>query len=90
MQNHPKHPRRDDGDAFIPDPSVHDGPTRGADAEFLAEEFLTSATTGEAVEQDAADEVVEEELGGPFLEEGTEEEDVADTLPEPPSMSSLR
>ena len=56
--------RTDDGEAFLPDP------TRGArvnanDAEFFGEEFLASATTGEPQHMDAADEVVDEEEGGP-------------------------
>jgi len=83
----PKHTRPDDGDAFLKDPSTHGGPTDAADAEFFGEEFLASATAGEPVDMDANDEVVEEEIGGPFLEEGGEEDDDADALPEPPVVA---
>ena len=60
--------RPDDGEAFIPDPSRRGAHVTANDAEFLAEEFLASATTGEPVHSDALDEVVDEEEGGPFLE----------------------
>jgi hypothetical protein len=52
----------------MPDPE--DGPARIDDslAETLAEEYLESATRGEDVVEDAFDEVVPEELGGPFVE----------------------
>lgn len=82
----PNHRRSDDGEAFLPDPSTSaHGRTYGADAEFMAEEFLASVTSGESVEQDAADEVSDDELGGPFIEENSADLDdlPADTLPEP-------
>lgn len=84
MSRAPSFRRSDDGEAFLPDPTIT-GRTVGADAEFFAEEFLASVTSGENVEQDAADEVSEEELGGPFIEETSEDLDdiAADTLPEP-------
>lgn len=88
MSPRPPNSRRfDDGEAFLPDPTTT-GRTSGADAEFFAEEFLTSATSGENVEQDAADEVTDEELGGPFIEENSADLDdiAADTLPEPPAF----
>jgi hypothetical protein len=62
--------RPDDGEAFLPDPSTsgsHIALGR-TDVESFAEEFIATATTGEPVEMDAQDEVVEEEWGGPFLE----------------------
>jgi hypothetical protein len=66
--------RSDDGNAFIPDPG--DGPARTRDdlAENLAEGFLQSATSGESVTEEQNDEVVPEELGGPFVETSASEE----------------
>src|ERR1041384_575946 len=59
--------RSDGGDAFFPDPG--EGPARVADdlAEELAEEFLASATTGQEQGEEALDQFVEEEIGGPFV-----------------------
>lgn len=60
--------RRDDhADAFLPDPDG--GPIRTSDdlAEELAEEFLKSATSGEYGSEDALDQEVPEESGGPFV-----------------------
>ena len=73
--------RRDDGEAFLPDPSRSGGHINANDGESFGEEFLASATTGEPVQMDAADEVLEEEEGGPFLEldaDGTTGEDSQD------------
>jgi hypothetical protein len=60
--------RPDNGEAFIPDPSVV-GRARAHDplAEELAEEFLESATTANEVTADRMDEPVAEEEGGPFV-----------------------
>ncbi len=85
----PNSRRFDDGEAFIPDPTETHKPVSAGDAEFFAEEFLASVTTGENVEQDAADEVVEEELGGPFLEETPDLDDIAETVPEPPPLHRM-
>jgi hypothetical protein len=69
-----RHQRSDDGNAFIPDPEG--GPAVIPDdlAESLAEDFLQAATSGEDVTEEAADEVVPEELGGPFIETSASEE----------------
>ena len=70
-----RHQRSDDGNAFIPDPE--DGPARIPDdlAESLAEEYLQGATSGgEPVAEEQNDEVVPEELGGPFVETSAREE----------------
>jgi hypothetical protein len=57
--------RSDDGEAFIHDPQG--GPANAHDdlAEDLAESFLDSATSGQ---EEIHDEMLTEELGGPFLE----------------------
>jgi hypothetical protein len=90
--NHRGPRRSDSGEAFLPDPS--EGPMRMDDdmAEMFGEDFILSATTGGG---DAAegqlDQIVEEELGGPFLEtsaaeefaQGTDESNPEDAEPEP-------
>jgi hypothetical protein len=83
--------RRDDADAFIPDPDG--GPARVSDdlAEIMAEEFVQGATSGEDAAEEAVDVVVPEELGGPFIETsdedefaaGTDESNPSDAEPEP-------
>ena len=59
--------RSDDAHAFVPDPAEHKAPVDDDLAEELAENFLTSATTGEDVGQEGLDEVIPEEEGGPFI-----------------------
>jgi hypothetical protein len=63
--------RSDSGDAFIPDPE--DGHAHVDDdlAETLAEDFVRSATTGEDSEDE---QIVPEEIGGPFVETSASEE----------------
>jgi len=65
----PRRRRSDDADAFLPDPGS--GPIRAPDelAEMVAEEFLQSATSAEEATEDVRDELVTEELGGPFVED---------------------
>jgi hypothetical protein len=80
-----RHVRSDDGNAFIPDPEG--GPARTTDdlAENLAEEFLQSATRGNDAYEDALDEVVPEEIGGPFVETSAADEfahDIDEANPE--------
>ncbi len=69
--------RSDDGTAFLPDP--YDGagkPARTDDsfAETLAEEYVSSATTGEETVEDDFNQVQTEEVGGPFTETTAAEE----------------
>jgi hypothetical protein len=63
----PRGPRRDSADAFFPEPG--EGPASAPDdwAEELAEEFLTSATTGQGQGEEGHEQFVEEEIGGPFI-----------------------
>jgi len=77
--------RSDSGDAFFPDPG--DGPARAPDdlAETLAEDFLQSATTGSDVDDEVMNQVVSEEIGGPFVETSSSEEfanDIDESNPE--------
>ncbi len=75
-----KHPdpehvaRADKANAFLPDPD--DGPMRTSDdlAEMYGENFVLSATTGESMSSDGFDQVVPEEIGGPFVETSASEE----------------
>jgi hypothetical protein len=69
MAHETKSSRRDDGNAFLPDPQ-QGARGRAPDdlAEVLGEEYVASATTGEDVNEDVRDAFVPEELGGPFLE----------------------
>ncbi len=77
----PRPKRRDDASAFIPDP--RQGPAHSDDdlAETLAEEFIVAATSAEEPGEDVRDEVVPEELGGPFVEVPASEE--FDRAPDP-------
>ncbi|MBX3260838.1 MAG: hypothetical protein KIS78_31005 [Labilithrix sp.] len=59
--------RPDDGNAFVPDTIGQLRPIPAPDAEAFAEEFIGSATHAESVREDAEDEVVDEEEGGPFI-----------------------
>ncbi|MCA9592286.1 MAG: hypothetical protein KC776_03220 [Myxococcales bacterium] len=61
--------RKDGGHAFIRDPEGGAAHSRDALAEGLAETFLESATSGEEQAEEVMNELVSEELGGPFLEE---------------------
>src|SRR5262245_21772604 len=72
------HQRSDDGNAFMPDPE--DGPARIRDdlAEDLAEDYLQAATQGMEVEE-IHDQVVPEEIGGPFVETTAADEFAHDT-----------
>jgi hypothetical protein len=65
--NHVHH--RDRGSAFAPDPGK--GQERGPDdlAEALAESYVSAATSGEQHADQTLDVFVDEELGGPFLQE---------------------
>jgi hypothetical protein len=66
--------RADSADAFIRNPD--DGGMSVDDdlAESLAEEFVHSATSGENQGEEAQDQIVPEEIGGPFVETSAEEE----------------
>jgi hypothetical protein len=63
---HARH-RPDDANAFVPDTVGEVRPLRAVDAESDAEEFIEAATMGEYVREDALNEVVDEEDGGPFI-----------------------
>ncbi len=57
----------DAGDAFLPDVARTHERLVDDEAESFAEEFIAEATSAEYVGEDARDEMVAEELGGPFL-----------------------
>ena len=60
--------RTDDANAFIPDPDGGPAHTNDDLAETLGEGFVEAATTGEDVDDEVLDQVVSEEIGGPFIE----------------------
>jgi len=66
--------RADDTNAFVSDPSKHESRVRDELAEELGEGFITAATSGQETGQDHLDEVLDEEVGGPFLETSGEEQ----------------
>jgi hypothetical protein len=71
----PSRRRRDDGNAFLPDPGQGARSSAPDDlAEVLGEEYVASATAGEDVNEDVRDEIVPEELGGPFVEAAAQTE----------------
>jgi hypothetical protein len=59
--------RKDDGNAFLPDPEGGPGRTRDRVARELAKEFLASATSGEEQGEERQQRVVPSERGGPFV-----------------------
>ena len=63
----------DGGRAFLPDPRGGSAFARDDLAEQMAEEFLMSATGAEDAGQDSRNEMLTEELGGPFVETSAEE-----------------
>jgi hypothetical protein len=70
-----KPPERSDGaNAFVPVPEQHGGPLDDDLAEYLGETFLASATGGDDSGDALQDDVVVEELGGPFIETDAESE----------------
>jgi hypothetical protein len=83
--------RSDDADAFIRDPDGGHARTSDTLAETLAEDFLQSATSGAATNDDVFDSVVPEDSGGPFIEtspakefaQGTDASNPADAEAEP-------
>lgn len=56
--------RIDSGFAFLPEPESGTHSPRTADAEFFGEEYVASALTGESINEDVRDEVLEDEEGG--------------------------
>jgi hypothetical protein len=60
--------RPDLGEAFIPDVARTHEHLLDDEAESYAEEFIASVTSAESPFEDARDEMITEELGGPFLE----------------------
>jgi hypothetical protein len=59
--------RPDDANAFVPDNNGQLKPLAASDAESFAEELINSATQANSVQEEASDEVVDEESGGPFV-----------------------
>jgi hypothetical protein len=82
--------RHDDGNAFLPDPdggpiTTDDG---NVDSELL-EEYLLSATSGQESSEDVRNQVVPEEIGGPFVP-STAGAELADDVDESNPIGSRR
>jgi len=75
-----KSQRSDDGNAFIPESALRTG-TSEALAQQLAEGHQRAVTTGEDDAESARDALQTEEIGGPFIVSGAEEE-FGDTMTE--------
>ena len=60
--------RSDAADAFVPEPDGRLGPVNDDLAEYLGEIFVATATGADDGAGVLQDDVVVEELGGPFLE----------------------
>jgi hypothetical protein len=56
------------GEAFIPDPNRTHQPVPDDLAEYLGESFVAAAVTGDDVATETQNELVPEELGGPFVD----------------------
>ena len=70
-----KPPERSDGaNAFISVPEQRGGPVDDDLAEYLGETFIASATGSDDSNDALQDDVVVEELGGPFVETDAESE----------------
>jgi hypothetical protein len=63
------HGRRDGSSAFVADPSKGEAWAPDQLAEALAESYVSAATSGEQQADQTLDGFVDEELGGPFLQE---------------------
>ncbi len=68
-----RHIDLDDGDAFVPDYRHGFVVLKDAEAEALGEEFISAATSAEAIGESARDELLSEEIGGVLLEQSLEE-----------------
>jgi hypothetical protein len=69
MKKKHKLPERSDGaNAFVPEPSAEEGPVPDDLAEYLGETFVASATGGDDGGEVLQEDLIAEELGGPFIE----------------------
>jgi len=60
--------RSDRANAFVAEPETKEGPVPDDLAEYLGENFLSSATGGDDGDATLHDEIDIDELGGPFIE----------------------
>ncbi len=84
-----RHPRSDDGNAFIEDP---DGGPIGVDGsvdEEMVEDFLRTVTTGQESGEDLRDQDFPEDSGGPFVI-STAEQELADDVDDSNPVGALR
>ena len=69
-----RHIELDGGDAFVPDFRRGLGALKDNEAEAFGEEFVSSATSAEAVAESARDEFASDELGGFVVESPLDDE----------------
>jgi hypothetical protein len=72
--------RSDDADAFIPESDMAKG-TKDDLAENLAQQYLKEANSGQEVDEESKDELLEEALGGPFVFTSPEQEFARKAVP---------
>ncbi len=66
--------RPDDAHAFVSDPAERQAPVTDDLAEQLAEQYVASATSGADAASESVDDIVPEEVGGPFVLSSSERE----------------
>jgi hypothetical protein len=70
MKKQKKMVRSDSANAFVAEPETNEGPVPDDLAEYLGENFLSSATGGEDSDEVLHSKLTIDELGGPFVETG--------------------
>ena len=93
MPNHPEHhrtgPRKDDANAFLPDPDGGPIEANGDAGDEMTEDFLRAATSGQDEAEDVRNQELTEELGGPFVSTSAAQEIAYDTDESNPSDSEI-
>lgn len=59
--------RKDDGEAFLPDPDGGPIQSTGGVGDEMLEDFMRTATSGEDAAEDVRNQEFEEDHGGPFV-----------------------
>jgi hypothetical protein len=81
------HARRHGGSAFLARPTEGEAPGRDVFAEALAESYVFAVTSGEQHADRTLDAFVEEEMGGPYLQQDGDVDAPPEGFPElPPSL----
>lgn len=67
MAHHRTGPRKDDANAFLPDPDGGPIKSNGDAGDEMTEDFLRAATSGQDEAEEVRNQVLSEEIGGPFV-----------------------